>query len=330
MNKFLHFTACLGLFFTVVLNVTDAQVGVCYGMLGNNLPPASDVVALYKQHNITMMRLFDPSQPALEALRDSNIDVILGIPNSDLQYLAASQANADAWVQKNINNFTNVKFKYIAVGNEVDPSQRASVLLAMQNIHKSVSTANLEIKVSTVIDTGLIANSYPPENGTFGSDVFPYITPIVRFLVDNSGPLLVNVYPYFAYINNKAQISLDYALFTSSGVVMPSGVRYQNLFYAIVDSIYAALEKINGSTVRIVVSESGWPSAGGDTTTFDYAKTYLTNMIQRVKSGTPKRPGEPIETYVFAMFDENQKSPEYEKNFGVFTPDKQLKYPINF
>ncbi|CAA0824504.1 beta-1-3-glucanase 3 [Striga hermonthica] len=320
----------MGLFFTVVLNVTDAQVGVCYGTLGNNLPPASDVVALYKQHNITMMRLFDPNQLALEALRGSNIDVILGIPNSDLEYLAASQENADSWFQKNVNNFTDVKFTYIAVGNEVGPSQRASVLPAMQNIHTAVSAAGLGIKVSTVIDTRLVANSYPPENGTFGLDVVPYISPIVQFLVDNSGPLLVNVYPYFAYINNKEQIPLDYALFTSDGVVMPSGVMYQNLFYAIVDATYASLEKVGGSTVRIVVSESGWPSTGGDTTTVDYAKTYLTNMIQRVKSGTPKRPGETIETYIFAMFDENQKSPEYEKNFGIFTPDKQLKYPISF
>ncbi|KAI7998742.1 Glucan endo-1,3-beta-glucosidase, basic isoform [Camellia lanceoleosa] len=226
------------------LNLTGAQTGVCYGMLGGGLPSQQDVVALYNQKGIRRMRLYDPNQAALQALRGSNIELMLGVPNTDLRRLASNQAEANTWVQNNVKNYGNVKF---------------------------------------------------------------------------------------SYAGNTKDIRLDYALFTAPSVVVTDGsLGYRNLFDAMLDAVYSALENAGGGSLEIVVSESGWPTAGGTATSIDNARTYNNNLIQHVKGGTPKKPGRPIETYIFAMFNEDQKNPELEKHWGLFLPNKQPKYPINF
>ncbi|XP_071690691.1 glucan endo-1,3-beta-glucosidase-like [Rutidosis leptorrhynchoides] len=330
----------LALLVITILAVTDAQsVGVCYGRIGDGLPSPQDVVKLYQNKGITRMRIYDPDQATLQALKGTNIELMLGVPNDALQSLNDQNA-ANTWVNNNVVKYPDVKFRYIAVGNEVDPNNENSkyvnfLLPALQNVHNAIKSANLDnkIKVSTATYTGLLDKTFPPSNGVFKDNVKGFIGPIIKYLAQNNLPMLANIYPYFGYLGDPNK-NLPYALFTAPGtVVNDNGRMYSNLFDAQLDAHYAAQAPLGGQNVEIVVSESGWPSAGGDGTTLDNAGTYYKNLIRHVKgtSGTPLKPGRSIETYLFAMFDENKKTgAETEKHFGIFSPNQQAKYQLSF
>lgn len=296
------------------------------------------MIALCKRHNIQTIRLFNPNPVVLEALQGSiNISVIVGVPNEDIQGIARDPSLAKSWVRDNILKYRKVNFRYIAVGNEITPSDNTGIApyvpTAMQHISDALAAAGLgRVKVSTVLSMTILGRSYPPSLGTFQPNFrASFIDPIIKFLVKTNSPFLINVYPYFAYVSDVTNIHLDYALFTSTSVVVTDGAyQYHNLFDAMVDAVHAALEKAGGANVKVVVTETGWPSAGGTATTLANARTYNSNLIKSVKKGTPRRPGKPIETYIFDLIDENQKNPELEKHWGIFLANKYPKYPLNF
>ncbi|KAK1277698.1 Glucan endo-1,3-beta-glucosidase [Acorus gramineus] len=309
-------------------------------MQGDNLPQPSQVVSLYKSKNIGLMRLYSPDGGALNALRGSGIQVLLDVPKDKLQNLASSPSAASDWVQTNVRAYSpDVKFRYIAVGNEVVPTDNNNnaqyaqyVLGAMKNIYNALGNdLSRQVKVSTSLSFRAIGVSYPPSHGVFSGDAMTYMQPIVQFLTSTGAPLLVNVYPYFSYKGDTNHISLQYATFTSPSTVVQDGsLNYQNLFDAMVDSVYAALSQAGGANVPIVVSESGWPSDGGFAASVANAGTYNANLVKHVGKGTPRKPG-PLETYVFAMFNEDQKTGDpTEQHFGLFYPNQQPVYPVSF
>ncbi|KAG0452333.1 hypothetical protein HPP92_024997 [Vanilla planifolia] len=317
--------------------LAEAQgIGVNYGMKGDNLPSPSEVISLYKSRNITKLRLFFPDKEALDVLRGSGIGVILGAYNEDLPQLAENASFATSWVNESVIPYaTSVEFRYIDIGNELIPGDSASyVLPAMRNVDAALRNAGVAIPVTTAVSTEVLDTSYPPSQGAFSDDVSQVLTDIVGFLSAKEAPLLVNVYPFFAYAGDPGEVRLDYALFTSGGVVVQDGsLGYSNLFDAMVDSVNAALERAGGGAVEVVVSETGWPSAGGDAgATVDNASTYINNLVKHVKSkaGTPRFPGKEPEVYLFAMFNEDLKPAGTERNFGMYYPDMSEVYHVSF
>ncbi|KAK8708463.1 hypothetical protein V6N13_059503 [Hibiscus sabdariffa] len=116
-------------------------------------------------------------------------------------------------------------------------------------------------------------------------------------------------------------------MFTSSTLVVIDGnLQYFNLFDAMVDAFNTAVEKINFGNIKLVVTETGWPTIGNDPyTSVSNAQTYNKNLLSHVTwNGTPRRPNYIMPTFFFEMFNENLKEGALEQNFGFFYPTCNL------
>ncbi|KAA3453832.1 Glucan endo-1,3-beta-glucosidase [Gossypium australe] len=333
--RFSGFLISAMLFLTQLLSLIDGRdIGVCYGLNGNNLPSPGDVINLYKTSGINNIRLYQPYPEVLEAARGSGISLSMGPTNEDIQSLATDQSAADAWVNTNIVPYKDdVQFRFITIGNEAIPGQSSSYIPdAMNNIMNSLASFGLgTTKVTTVVPMNALSTSYPPSDGAFGSDITSIMTSIMAILALQDSPLLINVYPYFAYASDPTHISLDYALFTSTApVVVDQGLEYYNLFDGMVDAFNAALDKIGFGQITLIVAETGWPTAGNEPyTSVANAQTYNKNLLNHVtQKGTPKRPEYIMPTFFFEMFNEDLKQPTVEQNFGFFFPNMNPVYPF--
>ena len=81
---------------------------------------------------------------------------MLGVPNEEIQSIASSQDYANTWIQNNMQNYGDVNFRYIAIGNEIEPNGPYAQFLfsGMENIQTAIYSADLgykNIKVFTPI-----------------------------------------------------------------------------------------------------------------------------------------------------------------------------------
>lgn len=99
-----------------------------------------------------------------------------------------------------------------------------------------------------------------------------------------------------------------------------------------VDAVRSALNAWGFKEIQIVVAETGWPYKGDPNEvgpSMDNAKAYNGNLINHLRSmvGTPLMPGISVDTYIFALYDEDLKpGPGSERSFGLFKPDLSTTY----
>lgn len=86
--------------------------------------------------------------------------------------------------------------------------------------------------------------------------------------------------------------------------------------------------------IEIVVAETGWPYNGDSNEVgpgVENARAYNGNLIAHLRSmvGTPLMAGKSVDTYIFALYDENLKpGPASERAFGLFKPDLTPTYDV--
>ncbi|XP_061363591.1 glucan endo-1,3-beta-D-glucosidase-like [Gastrolobium bilobum] len=334
---------CLSLIATT-LYLADSQsfIGVNYGQVADNLPPPDATANLLKSTAVGKIRLYGADPGIIKALANSGIGIVVGAASGDIPGLASDPNSATQWVNANVLPYypaSNITL--ITVGNEVmtsgDQGLISQLLPAMQNIQKALNSASLGgIKVSTVHSMAVLTQSDPPSTGSFNTTLQDTLKQLLQFQKDNKSPFTINPYPFFAYQSDPRPETLAFCLFqpNSGRVDSGNGKLYTNMFDAQVDAVHSALSAMGFQDIEIVVAETGWPSRG-DTNevgpSVENAKAYNGNLIAHLRSlvGTPLMPGKSVDTYIFALYDEDLKPGQgSERAFGLFKTDLTMAYDV--
>lgn len=324
---------------------TEAQsfLGVNYGQVADNLPPPDATVKLLQSTSISKVRLYGSDPAIIKALANTGIGIVIGAANGDIPALASDPSQAIQWIASNVVPYYPAsKIILITVGNEVitsgDQNLMSQLVPAMKNIQSALNAAQLggKIKVSTVHSMAVLGQSDPPSSGAFNSVFGDTMKQLLEFHKENGSPFTINPYPFFAYQSDPRPETLAFCLFQPNAGRVDSGtnIKYMNMFDAQVDAIHSALNAMGYKDIEIVVAETGWPYNGDSNEvgpSIENAKAYNGGLISHLRSmvGTPLMPGKSVDTYIFALYDENLKpGPASERSFGLFKPDLAMTYDV--
>lgn len=327
---------------------TSRAAGVNFSNTFQKFPVKANIAAAsIASSGITHVKMFNYTQTDFfYSASQSGLKLVPGIPNDDLQALSTNDPITIKKVLSSLKSYAGI-IDMIMVGNEPlinEPLVYGPLLLpALQNLKAALKTVNITAKLTVPFNSGIEKTSWPPSSGAFDPKLSSYITDVCTFLSKENSPFCINIYPYYARIGAPNDVPLDYCLFTQKTPQFTdptTNLEYYNIFDAMYDATHFALKALKYDTLPIIVGECGWPTAGGMDASNTNAQTFNQNLITHVSSGTgtPKFPGQTIRTFVFEMYDEDEKSTapgEFEKHWGVYeyqsgSDSYVAKYPLTW
>ncbi|CAM8897717.1 unnamed protein product [Rhodiola kirilowii] len=320
-------------------------LGVNWGTLATHKLPPKTVVQMLKDNGIQKVKLFDAGESTMSALAGSGIEVMVAIPNDQLDAMC-DYDRAKEWVKKNVTQYNfqgGVNIKYVAVANEpfltsYNGSFLNNTLPALKNIQNALNEAGYGDTIKATVPLNADVYESPPDNpvpsaGRFRTDVNDLMTKMVQFLNQNNAPFTVNIYPFLSLYGND-DFPVDYAFFDGADKpVVDGGISYTNVFDANFDTLVSALKAVGYGNMTIIVGEVGWPTDGDKNANIAKAYKFYNGLLPRLgaNTGTPLRPGY-IEVYLFGLLDEDAKSTapgNFERHWGIFRYDGQPKYGVD-
>ncbi|KAL0401386.1 UNVERIFIED_CONTAM: Glucan endo-1,3-beta-glucosidase [Sesamum latifolium] len=308
--------------------------------LGNNLPPPAQVAQFLKEKTIIDgVKIFNVNHDILRAFANTGIHVTVTVPNDQIPNLTVVR-NARRWVATNIKPFyPQTKIHYVLVGNEIlhwgPQNLRDNLVAAMRTLYKALRMEGIkDIKVSTAHSLAILEPADIPSMTRFraGWDK-GILAPMLQFHRDTKSAFMVNPYPYFGYNKEKADLSLFRP--NKGRFDVGTKILYNNMYDMQLDSVYISMKKLGFGDVDISVGETGWASLGE---IYEQPKCSVANaasfnreLVRKSESGrgTPLMPGRKFETYIFGLFNENQKPGSLaERNFGLFYPNFSPVYDV--
>lgn len=319
------------------------SIGINYVRSEENLLSPAKSVSLMKALKIGRVKLYDSDPEVLTALANTGLSVVIAVQNEEIPTVASSILNADEWVKRSVlAHYPATRINAITVGNEIltdynNQDRWSKLVPAMQNIHSSLVRWNLSkrIKVTTTVAMDALNSSTAPSSARFRDDIAESVMkPLLRFISNSKSFYFVNAYPYFAWAANAKKVPVDYATFGSvKAAVQDGGLKYTDMLSAQLDANIAAIEKLGYNNVKIAISETGWPAAGGPGANVDLAATYNRRVVVRMLAnpalGTPKRPGTFVPTYLFALFNADNNKHGTQRNWGLLYPNGSQVYPVD-
>lgn len=82
-------------------NLAEA-IGINWGTMASHPLHPSVVVGMLKDNGINKVKLFDADSWTVSALAGSNMEVMVAIPNNQLDHFSDSYKNAKHWVKENV------------------------------------------------------------------------------------------------------------------------------------------------------------------------------------------------------------------------------------